>query len=754
ALAAGVILFASLAAWWVGPFSLKTADGWIVLDEVPKGATIFVDGDKINVRWPGIGVPLEIRAVPGQRRVEVKKDGFKVFGQVVTVASDGSEELKVRLEPLVEKASREAPKPSPPVTALAPASSRTLELVALESMTLKGHGDRAKESTFSPDGSRIVSASWDSTAKVWDALTGQEILTFKGHSQRVNGVAFSPDGREAVSTSGDHTAKIWDAATGQERLTLKGHRDNLIGVAFSPDGRKVATASNDLTAKVWDTATGRELLSLEGHALGLADVAFSPDGQKIATAGGDKTVKIWDAATGLLRQTLEGHAKEVRSVSFSPEGRRIVSASWDGLVKVCDLATGRAALELNGNADQVGGAVFSPDGRRIASAHWNKTVKLWDAETGQPLLTLEGHTDAVICVAFSPDGRRIASASGDGTVKVWELTTRQLPATPTAAQGLDGQFTPLFNGKDLTGWWLESPREWRVTDDGRLVVASLQADSHLTAILNTHRRDFKNYRLRFEALNVDGIRKAVFFRFLRTETYNSYIASFGGTKHPQEGYEEPVGSLRVFVDQDPGSRVDFWDVKAKPVPVPIHEWQTMEITAIKNRITTSVDGQVVAEFTDERGGLGAGAIRFVCPAGASTELKDIRIQELSDSGEPVTREDAPAAEIGTPEIVKATPAARAASQPDRRRIWVVKKDHWFENQEGNRWRENGEGGTVFHWVEIGRNEQFVELYDGSRGGGGYLRLAEGQGQIRWTERREAFRHFRTGTWAANAPSSR
>ena len=94
-------MFGLLAAWMGGVFKVKTPDGVIVLENVPKDAEILVDGDKITFSWPGVGKPLEIRAVPGQHKVEVKKDGFKTFGEVVTVKTDESEEVTVRLEPLV-----------------------------------------------------------------------------------------------------------------------------------------------------------------------------------------------------------------------------------------------------------------------------------------------------------------------------------------------------------------------------------------------------------------------------------------------------------------------------------------------------------------------------------------------------------------------------------------------------------------------------------------------------------------------------
>ena len=90
-----------IAAWLDGVFEVKTRDGVIVLENVPKDSEIRVDDNKINFTWPGAGKPLEIRAVPGEHRIEVRKDGFKTFGEVATVKTDESEEVTVRLEPVV-----------------------------------------------------------------------------------------------------------------------------------------------------------------------------------------------------------------------------------------------------------------------------------------------------------------------------------------------------------------------------------------------------------------------------------------------------------------------------------------------------------------------------------------------------------------------------------------------------------------------------------------------------------------------------
>jgi WD40 repeat protein len=90
---------------------------------------------------------------------------------------------------------------------------------------------------WSPDGQRILTGSYDNTAKVWDALKGQEVLSLKGHTNTVTCVAWSPDGQRILTGSTDNTAKVWDALKGQEVLSLKGHTDLVTSLAWSPDGK-------------------------------------------------------------------------------------------------------------------------------------------------------------------------------------------------------------------------------------------------------------------------------------------------------------------------------------------------------------------------------------------------------------------------------------------------------------------------------------------------------------------------------------
>lgn len=199
---------------------------------------------------------------------------------------------------------------------------------------LQGHESDVWSAAFSPDGARIVTASGDDTARVWDAATGAEIARLQGHEFRVRSADFSPDGSRVVTASWDRTARVWDAANGAEIARLQGDESTLFSAAFSPDGARIVTASWDATARVWDAATGSGLARLQGHREKVIEAAFSPDGARIVTASWDYTARVWDAATGAELARLQGHKGGVTSVAFGPDGTRIVTASLDKTARV------------------------------------------------------------------------------------------------------------------------------------------------------------------------------------------------------------------------------------------------------------------------------------------------------------------------------------------------------------------------------------------------------------------------------------
>ena len=100
----------------------------------------------------------------------------------------------------------------------------------------------------------------------------------------MSGCAVSPDGTWIVSASADSTLKVWDARSGEARLTLQGHTDGVYGCAVSADGAFIVSASSDNTLKVWDARTGTCLITFPVEGV-LQACAFHPDGKHLVAVG-------------------------------------------------------------------------------------------------------------------------------------------------------------------------------------------------------------------------------------------------------------------------------------------------------------------------------------------------------------------------------------------------------------------------------------------------------------------------------------
>ncbi len=308
-------------------------------------------------------------------------------------------------------------------------------------LTLRGHRGAVVAVAFAPDGARLATASRDGTARVWDALSGEEALALRGHRGAVLAVAFAPDGGRLTTAGEDGAARVWAAVTGRELLAPAVEPDRVRCLAFSPDGRRLATASTPAAGLaparagrlvVWDAATGREELVLRGHADTVASVAFSPDGKTLASGDSGGEVRTWDAVTGAPALTLRLPGATIDQVAFGPGrggagGGHATRAEAPGVVAVWDTATGREVLSLSDRGGFVRGVYFSPDGTGLATASQDRAVKVWDARTGELLRAFEGHDGDVRGVCFSPDGRWLASASSDRTVKIWDADSVQVP---------------------------------------------------------------------------------------------------------------------------------------------------------------------------------------------------------------------------------------------------------------------------------------------------------------------------------------
>ncbi len=302
-----------------------------------------------------------------------------------------------------------------------------------EVRAFQDHQGWVRSVAFLPDGRRAISASDDSTLRLWDLETGKEVLRLTGHSASVMSVSVTADGRRAMSGSWDGTIRLWDLETGKAVRGFKGSWKTVKSVAVSADGKRALSGSDDNLIHVWDLDAGKEIRVLTGHTDLVQSLAFSPDGRRALSGGDDNSVRLWDLDSGKELRRFEGHTDTVASVTFAATGRWILSGGSDKIARIWDPESGRELRRFAGHETWVNAVAYSPDGRRVLTGcggdivegqftHGSDTtLRIWDVASSQEVCRLQGHTASVTSVAFSPDGRRVLSGSLDKSVRLWNL---------------------------------------------------------------------------------------------------------------------------------------------------------------------------------------------------------------------------------------------------------------------------------------------------------------------------------------------
>lgn len=120
-------------------------------------------------------------------------------------------------------------------------------------ISLKGHTEKALSGKFSPDGKLVLTCSKDNTACLWDAKTGKLLHQLKGHTDYVHSGAFSLDSKTVLTCSQDKTARLWDTQSGSLLSQLKYHPRGVLGGEFSQRRKIVITHTENQTSYVWKT---------------------------------------------------------------------------------------------------------------------------------------------------------------------------------------------------------------------------------------------------------------------------------------------------------------------------------------------------------------------------------------------------------------------------------------------------------------------------------------------------------------------
>ncbi|KAF3937059.1 Beta-TrCP [Dactylella cylindrospora] len=348
------------------------------------------------------------------------------------------------------------------------------------------HEERSIHIAYSPNGKKLVSASWyGGYIRIWDVATWTLLFSIHrmkkgGHvSEQYGAVAFSLDGKYFATLSASKVVKMWDPDTGKEvrefsqstpssggvfspdgsRLAWRGStekvvadatksqaskifssitRNSMHAVAYSSDGTRVAGGADSGGLWVWDIDTGDLLIEANGHKTSVRSADFSSDGSRLATAS-DDSVRIWNTITGrIFRQwnlPNAGYSSYKMEYDYyqhcivlSVDGHELVSGSSDNILRWWDVETGKMLNSVKEHSESIRAIARSPDGATLATGAEDRSIKVWDWKARKVISTLEGHADTVRAMSFSPDGAHLASCA-DSTIGLWDTATGTLLRT-------------------------------------------------------------------------------------------------------------------------------------------------------------------------------------------------------------------------------------------------------------------------------------------------------------------------------------
>lgn len=249
-----------------------------------------------------------------------------------------------------------------------------------------------------------------------DLSTGRVDRTLAEHTEAITSLSFGSEGKKLVSASLDRTARVWDVASGTCDTVLRGHTQGLSSVAFAPDGSQVATAAHEGTVRVWPAAGGKSALVLADR--GTRSVAWTPDGRHLVGGNADGTVTVWEAKGKRLGTHDAPAPSDLYAVRVTPSGTAAVCAGTaykdadDKQLRtgrVIDLGTGREYSSLAGVMGPAFDVAVSPDGSLAVSAVGpSGEAVVWKTRDGTVVRRLRGQGAAVAAVGSGPDGKTIA----------------------------------------------------------------------------------------------------------------------------------------------------------------------------------------------------------------------------------------------------------------------------------------------------------------------------------------------------------
>jgi WD40 repeat protein len=319
---------------------------------------------------------------------------------------------------------------------------------SLKPLKVLRHGRKVRSAQWNHDASRILSASEDKTARIWNAQRGRVLGTLH-HKDVVVGGRWDHNGSRVLTWSRDGTIQIWDAASGQpcQRIVFDAH---MSGATWNGDESHLAfwytlrpsVNSENPFVSTWriHDLRSRQDLCAGGHGSFIRGVRWSHDDSRLLTWSADGRAVVWPTPlhgtpdrislrygrvpsySPLL--DIRGHEKPwirqdgIHTACWNQDESRLLIASGNGTAQVWDIHSRRCVLTVE-HEESVRSACWNSDENRLLTASFDGTAQVWDAQSGDSLLTLS-HGGRVLGASWNGVESRILTWSVDGAVRIWD----------------------------------------------------------------------------------------------------------------------------------------------------------------------------------------------------------------------------------------------------------------------------------------------------------------------------------------------
>ncbi|MFN0055938.1 MAG: protein kinase domain-containing protein [Planctomycetales bacterium] len=289
-------------------------------------------------------------------------------------------------------------------------------------VTLRGHQGAVFCVRFSPDGEFVVSASSDTSVRVWRLANLEPVHVLRDHGNQVLSLDLIPETDLLVSSSFTGSAFVWNWRTGSREREVPLHRVRTEGVAFVRDDLILSSGLDD-DLVLWHSLTGAiDQRLANAHQGGVRALAVDRSGRYAVTGDYQGNLAHWDLERRSLVAMLQPIAAPISiwSLDWGSHPTRIAIGgkylSGEMLLLVYDLERKQIVCQFRGDSNRVNAVRLSRDGRRVYSA--GESVRGWSLEPPAELFEFQEHIGEVFAVDESPDGELIVSGGVDGTVRL------------------------------------------------------------------------------------------------------------------------------------------------------------------------------------------------------------------------------------------------------------------------------------------------------------------------------------------------